>query len=336
MDIKKILIVGLGSIGKRHLKVVRSNFPEISIVALRRNHSDTEEINALGLHDSFTSMDEVLTSKPQVAIITNPSTKHLAVAKILANAGIHLLIEKPISNSTYGVEQLIDICMKKKVVLLTGYNLRYLPSLINFREQIIQNKIGKIFLVQSEVGQYLPSWRPGSDYRKTVSAQKSLGGGVLTELSHEIDYMHWIFGPVKWVKSHVSKQSNLEIDVEDTASLVFGFDKAADSGLIATINMNFIQHDNTRKCKAIGESGTLIWDGISGEVKYFSKEVKDCEIIFSSKPNQLFTYSEQIKYFFSLVAKNGSSFRSQNDGLSSVIIIDAIHKSNTENRTVYL
>jgi predicted dehydrogenase len=336
MNVEKIIIVGLGSIGRRHLTVIRDHFPDICIAALRREYSDSNEINALGLYDSFTSMEEALAFMPQAAIIANPSSKHVAVAKQLANAGIHLLIEKPIANSSHGVKELIDICIKKKVVLLTGYNLRYLPSLIKFREQIKQNKIGKISLVQSEVGQYLPSWRPGSDYRKTVSAQKSLGGGVLTELSHEIDYIHWVFGPIKWVKSHVSKQSDLEIDVEDTASLILGFDKTMDSGLIASLNMNFIQHDNIRQCKAIGENGSLLWDGISGEVKYFSKGGEDWELLFSSKPKKNFTYMTQLKHFFSLVGHSSSSISSWNDGLNHVVTIEAIRKSHIENRTIYL
>ena len=118
---------------------------------------------------------------------------------------------------------LINICQSKKIALMTAYNLRFQPSLQEFRKQIKQQRIGKILSVRVEVGQYLPNWRPESDYRKGVSAQKKLGGGVLLELSHEIDYISWIFGDYKWVKAHISKQSNLEIDVEDTAYLLLGF-----------------------------------------------------------------------------------------------------------------
>ena len=83
---------------------------------------------------------------------------------------------------------------------MTAYNLRFLPSLQAYRERIQFGVIGKVLSVRCEIGQYLPSWRPGSDYRQAVSASRALGGGALLELSHEIDYLRWIFGEVAWVQ----------------------------------------------------------------------------------------------------------------------------------------
>ena len=110
--------------------------------------------------------------------------------------------------------------------------------------------------VRCEISHYLPSWRPECDYRQGVSGRGELSGGALLELSHEIDYLRWIFGEAVWVNATLSRQSRLEIDVEDTAHLVIGF--APDNGgrqLIASVNMDFIRHDNTRLCIAIGEKG---------------------------------------------------------------------------------
>jgi predicted dehydrogenase len=102
---------------------------------------------------------------------------------------------------------------------MVGYNLRFMKSLKKFREILKKNTIGKILSIRSEVGSYLPSWRPDSDYKKSVSAIKKLGGGVLLELSHDIDYLVWLFGNVKWVSSTIHRQSNLKIDTEDTAHI---------------------------------------------------------------------------------------------------------------------
>ena len=202
-----------------------------------------------------------------------------------------------------------------------------------FKEQIKSNKIGKILSIRSEVGQYLPSWRPELDYRDSVSANKDLGGGVLLELSHDIDYISWIFGPIKWVQSYISKQSSLEIDVEDFANILLGFDN---NELTASLNMDFFRHDTTRKCFAIGEKGTLMWDGVNNEVKYFAKGERNWEIIFSSNIDKNYTYLKEIKSLFSAVEAQSSSSINGNDAMQVVVAIEAIKRSSEISTKIYL
>jgi predicted dehydrogenase len=333
--IKTVLIVGLGSIGRRHVGIIRTLFPNINIIVLRHKRCDSGDIRALGLHKCVTSINEALESNPQAAIISNPASKHLEVAKKLASKGINLLIEKPISDSSKGIQELIDICYLNKAILMTGYNLRFLPSLIEFKKQIHSRKIGKIYSIRSEIGQYLPSWRPETDYRNSVSAQRNLGGGTLLELSHEIDYLSWIFGRVGWVKSHVSKQSDLEIDVEDSAYVILGFEEIDGVVLTASLNIDFIRHDTTRKCFAIGERGTLLWDGITGQVKFFEKSSTHWEVLFSSTPDRDFTYMEEVKSFFTSVESNTSPSISGEDGLQIVNIVENIKESSNKDSVIF-
>lgn len=334
--IKTLLVVGLGSSGRRHIRITKNLFPEINIVLLRHKKCEKEDIKALNLFKCVTSIDEAISTNPQAAIIANPASKHIEIAEVLAQKGVHLLIEKPISNSSKGVQKLIDSCKKKNIVLVTAYNLRFLPSLIKFKSLIQDNKIGNIYSVSSEIGQYLPNWRPGLDYRDSVSAKKSLGGGVLLELSHEIDYLSWIFGSIVWVNSHISKQSNLKVDVEDSAKIIMGMKSASQSDLTVSLNMDFIRHDTTRKCSAIGEKGTLLWDGISGNVEYFEKDAKDWKTILSSKPINDYTYEKQIKAFFSSVESNDLSCFSGTEGAKVLSVIEAIKKSSKTGLKVYL
>ncbi len=333
--IKTVLVVGLGSIGRRHVRVIRSLFPDINIIVLRHNKCNDSDIKGLGLHKCVTSIDEVIDLNPQAAIISNPASKHIEIAKILASKGVNLLIEKPISDSSKGVQELIDICYKNKVILMTGYNLRFLPSLIEFKKQVYSVKIGKIYSVRAEIGQYLPSWRPEVDYRKGVSAQKSLGGGVLLELSHEIDYLSWVFGRVNWVKAHVSKQSDLKIDVEDSAYVILGFEEINGATLTASLNIDFIRHDTTRRCFVIGEKGTISWDGIKGEVKFFEKSGKCWKTLFLSKPDRDFTYIEEIKSFFLSIEANIRPSITGEDGLQAVNIVESIKKSSGDNSIIF-
>ena len=334
--IKTVLVVGLGSAGRRHARIIKNLFPAINVVVLRHKKCEKKDIEFLGLYKCVTSIDEAILTNPQAAIIANPAPMHIEVAEELANNGINLLIEKPISDSSEGIKRLLETCNKNDIILMTAYNLRFSPSLIEFKSQIQSNKIGNIYSVRSEIGQYLPSWRPESDYRDTVSANKNLGGGVLLELSHEIDYLSWIFGSIDWVKSHIGKQSTLDIDVEDSVKVILGFKGMNDIELIASLNMDFIRHDNTRRCFAIGEEGTLLWDGIAGKVEYFAEGANDWITIFLSEQGSDYTYEEEIKSFFSSIESNKLPCISGVDGAYSVAVVEAIKKSSKIETVVYL
>ena len=191
--------------------------------------------------------------------------------------------------------------------------------------------------VRTEVGQHLPNWRVGSDYRKTVSAQKILGGGVLLELSHEIDYLLWLFGPVEWVKAHISKQSDLDIDVEDSALIIFGFDKDKDDYQVtASLTMDFIRHDTTRSCTVIGEDGSLKWDGINGSVNFFKKNGTEWKEVYSDRPERNYTYEKEIQHFFQCIKLKEKPLITGEDGKASINIIDAIRLSSQNNMLVNL
>lgn len=334
--INTILVVGLGNIGKRYICILRKQHPAVKLIVLRHKECNDIDIEKFGLTGCVTTVEQALKFKPDAAIIATPATKHIDVALILAKATVPLLIEKPISATSDDVMSLINICQSKKIALMTAYNLRFQPSLQEFRKQIKQQRIGKILSVRVEVGQYLPNWRPESDYRKGVSAQKNLGGGVLLELSHEIDYISWIFGDYKWVKAHISKQSNLEIDVEDSANIVFGIDSDSNNEIVVSLNMDFVRHDNIRQCIAVGDEGSLRWDGIKGEVAWFSKESKEWDVIFLQLTERNYTYEKEIESFFSAIEKEEVISITGEDGLKTVRVIEAIHQSHQSNGMVIL
>lgn len=323
--INRILIVGLGSIGKRHLRLAREQFPNADIRVLR--HQAKNEVHEYS-NGSFSSIEESIAFSPQIAVIASPATFHIATAQALAEAGVHLLIEKPLSASLSGVTQLLETCERQGVVLLTGYNLRFLPSLQHYRDLLGENVIGKILSVRCEIGQYLPSWRPDSDYRQGVSAQRELGGGALLELSHELDYLRWIFGEVEWVKATLSRQSMLEIDVEDTAHLTLGFASALDGfQLIGSVNLDFIRHDTTRLCTAIGEKGSLRWNGLTGEVLLYGADKKEWELMFSHHHHRDDSYMAEWKNFIECVNTQKIPLITGEDGLKVLQIIEAARHS---------
>jgi predicted dehydrogenase len=324
--INRVLIVGLGSIGKRHLRIARELLPIADIRVLR--HQTTNEVPDYS-NGCFSSIQEAISFAPQIAVIASPAPFHISTAQALAETGVHLLIEKPLSDTMIGVKQLLETCKKQDVVLLTGYNLRFLPSLRRYKDLLGEGVVGKILSVRCDTGQYLPSWRPDSDYRQGVSAQRELGGGALLELSHELDYLRWIFGEVEWVQATLSRQSMLEIDVEDTAHLTLGFASAPDGyQLIGAVYLDFIRHDTTRLCTAIGEKGSLRWNGLTGEVLFYGADRKEWELMFSHQHHRDDTYMAEWQDLITCVIDKKSTFVSGEDGFKVLEIIEAARKSS--------
>ncbi len=323
--ISRVLIVGLGSIGKRHLRIARELLPDADIRVLRHQACDSTPEYATGC---FSKLAEAIDFSPQIAVIANPASFHVNVALPLARAGVHLLVEKPLSASLEGVSHLINICGKQTTVLMTGYNLRFLPSLQRFRDMLKQRGLGRVLSVRCEIGQYLPSWRPDADYRQGVSARRELGGGALLELSHELDYLRWIFGEVEWVKANLSRQSSMEINVEDTAHLILGFAPSASGHqLIGTVNLDFVRHDTTRLCTVIGEKGSLRWNGLTGVIELFEAGGKGWQELFSHSHQRDDSYLAEWQNFIECVTKQTTPSITGEDGLKVIQIIEAARHS---------
>lgn len=333
--LERLLIVGMGSIGSRHACLARALLPDAKTAALR--HQYTQQSQDEQTDFTFTTMDEVREFQPQAAIIANPATCHVDIAMDLAKSGTHLLIEKPIAAVPDQVDELVSICKVNEIVLMTGYNLRFLPSLQQFREYLSEHKVGNVLSVRAEVGQYLPDWRPDADYRKSVSAQEKLGGGVLLELSHEIDYLQWLFGDVHWVKAHVARHSQLEIDVEDSAYLLMGLSGIhGNKELVVSLNMDFIRRDATRSCVVIGEEGSLRWNALAGAVEYFPPDGNKWETLCIEATDRDYTYQEELKHFFDCIENHAAPIITGEDGLITLKVVNAAKKSHEQGQIIYI
>ena len=334
-SIKTALIVGLGSIGTRHLKLLREIRSDIRIVVLRHKNSTVDA--SLNIDHVVTNIEDALNYKPDIAIISNPSPLHIDTAIPLAKAGVHLFIEKPISSSTKGIKELISLTKKNNCKLMVCYNLRFSKSLKFFREKILSLSIGKLLSIRAEVGQHLDYWRPHTKYTDGVSAQKKLGGGVLLELSHELDYLSWIFGPIYWVFGYLTKQSDLDIDVEDITHCILGFqDKNTNHDLVANLSMDFIRQDSVRQCYVVGELGTLRWDGINHSVELYSKNQKQWDILYKDQEDRNFSYKEELNHFLECITNDNLPLISAESAFDTLKTIDSIRKSANQRKVIFV
>jgi len=329
MMIERALIAGLGSIGQRHFRLLRARLPDARIMVLR--HSNCDEIID-GVDLCTTSIDKAVLFRPEIAIIAVPSPYHSEIAIALASVYTNLLVEKPIASNIKEAYLLAEVVNSTDIVFQVGYNLRFLKSLQTFRAEILSGRIGRVASVRAEVGQYLPEWRPGSDWRNSVSARADLGGGVLLELSHEFDYLRWIFGEVKDVRGWMGRQGGLGLDVEDTLHAVLQFTEpvpVSAEGVppVALVTLDFIRRDTVRRCVAIGETGTLIWDGVVSKV-LLSRPGDTNRVLFDKQPERDTIYANQLNAFIESVESGAPVASSASDGVAVMEIIEALRRSH--------
>lgn len=310
--------------------------PEAHIIALRRALGErSPAIAGPFIDETVTSLEEAFERKPDVAFVTNPASMHIETGLQLASHDINMMIEKPLSDSMKGVDSLLSLCNQRQLVLMIGYNLRFYPPLQMMKRAIEEGRIGRIMSIKAEVGQYLPDWRPETDYRVSASARSELGGGAVLELSHELDYVRWLVGEVASVSAQLSRVSDLEIDVEDTADINLRFS----NGATGNVHMDMVDRSSTRGCRVIGTTGTLSWNWALHRISLFDKETKawsELEIWGSSGPpsDNNYIYLAESQHFLECARGVAEPIVGGQDGKRVLEIALAAKRSSIERTEV--
>jgi predicted dehydrogenase len=290
---QRILVIGAGSIGRRHAENLTRLGASVSIYDVA-----TEYLRNLCREKGYKpvqDLDEELKKEHyDAALVCTPNHLHISMAQEVVDADIDLFIEKPLSNSYDGVEDLLSAVAKKGLVGMAGFNLRFEPGLLHLKKAIDPERVA---FAQIDAGSHMPSWRPGTDYRKTYSANESMGGGIILDDVHELDYACWLFGYPQAVLCSFGCFGNFEIDVEDTADFHFRYpDK------LVTIHCDYLQKRYTRRCKICYR------DGYSVEWVFGDRVVEyrdDKELLFSYKDrfsvNDL--YLDEMRTFLKCVSE---------------------------------
>jgi len=286
--VNKILIVGYGSIGQKYYKIIIKRYPKIKVAVYTKQN--------IFLKNKIKNFIEILSFDPDLTIFCTPSSKRLEILKVLKKTKTHILFEKPLTNNFKRTKKILE---KKNTIYKVGYNLRQLKILTKFRSLLNNKKIGKIYSYHIEAGQFLPDWRK-RDYFKTVSARKNLGGGVILELSHEIDYAIWLFGKIMKVKSISGKLSNLRIDTEDTSKILLLNENKA----IGSINLDFLTRNKKRFCHVVGSKGELILDFNKKNIKYYNNNSMKWSNIYKNNQEIKETYLSQLNEMMKVIKNN--------------------------------
>lgn len=274
VEIMKILVVGCGSIGERHIR----NLKTLSVDKIIACDTNPERLALIkdkyDIQETYTELQEAMGKGIDAVLVCTPPSTHIPIALEAVDCKAHVFIEKPISNSLDGVDDLIKSAAKNGLIICVGYNFRFHQGLKLVRDKVEREEIGKILYARAEFGQYLPDWRPWQDYRKSYTAKKGLGGGIILDGSHEIDYMRWLLGEIEQIFCFAEKISDLEVETEDVAEILLKFK----SGAMGEIHLDFVRPDYSRTCELIGEEGIITWNFSEKFVRIYSSKTKKWDI----------------------------------------------------------
>jgi predicted dehydrogenase len=342
----KVLLIGLGGVGQRHARNLRTLLPDVDLLAYRvrgYSHVVTPKLQAemgldvekaLGIR-GFSDLNAALAEKPQIAVICNPSSLHVSTAIACVKAGCDVLVEKPLADSLSGVSDLAQAAEETGRIVMVAYQLRFHPCVNQLASTIASGALGHLLSVRVTVGEYLPGWHPYEDYRGSYAARADLGGGVVLTQIHELDYLASIFGVPKRVFAMGGHWSNLEIDVEDTASALLEFSCQGRS-LPVHIHQDYLQSPASRQCEVIGDRGKVIMDlpSLTVSVHPFNGSEPTPYSFPNFDRNQLFI--DEMQHFLACVNERRRPIVDLHDGVTSLRMALAIKRSMTTGTLVSL
>ena len=326
-----IIIAGLGSIGRRHLHNLRALGLQ-DVVLYRTGRGTLPDEDLAGL-PTETDLAVALARRPQAVIISNPTALHLPVALAAAQAGCHLLIEKPVSHSLDGLDQLAAIVQDRELQVLVGFQFRFHPGLCTIKQLVDDGAIGTVVYAHAHWGEYLPGWHPWENYRRSYSARADLGGGVILTLCHPFDYLRWLLGEVQTVSAMAGQLSGLELEVEDTADISLKFE----SGVIGTVHLDYVQRPPSHWLQITGDAGTIRWDNADGDVLCYRVDQGEWEKIPAPPDFERNTmFLDEMRHFLDCIAGRAEPLVTLEDGIRALEIALAAKRSVAEERVIDL
>lgn len=256
----KLLIVGAGSIGERHARVFRQMGVPVALVDSRVDHA-REVADRYGCFSCYASLGEAPSTQFDSTVIATPADTHVQIALACANAGLHLLVEKPLSTALAGTDQLTEECRRKNLTLAVAYVLRFHPTLERVRQICQKGALGRLLSFHSVCHHYLPSSRP--DYKQTYYASVTGGGGVVLDLSHELNYAEWLIGPLRLSSSMLRTVPELDMPGEAIAALSL---TSQEAGIPVQIDLHAADRETRRQCHIAGSQASLTADLLTGDI----------------------------------------------------------------------
>lgn len=249
----RIAVLGCGSIGRRHIRNLFA-LGETNVIGFDPTESATAAARGEVGCIVTNTLDGIWRFGPEIVFVTAPTSHHIPMAIEAANRSCHLFLEKPLSHTLEGADQLLAAVEKRGLITMGACNMRFHPGPETVKRLLERNHIGRILSGRIHTGSYLPHWRPQSDFRQSYSASP-IEGGAIRDCIHEIDLATWYLGDAEVAASVALPADSLKIDVDGLAEILLRHR----SGALSSVHLNFVQRDYSRSCQILGTEGTLYW-----------------------------------------------------------------------------
>lgn len=320
----RLATLGCGSVGRRHIR----NLKVLGVEHLVAFDVSSPVCRAVAQETgaaAVSTLDEVWEFGPDAAIVACPTNLHVELALAAARHNCHLFIEKPLSYSLEGLDELNAEARRRRLVTMVGCNMRFHPGPAKVKELIDRRAVGQVIAARVQTGSYLPKWRPWQDYRQSYSASPRWGGAIL-DCIHEIDLALWYFGGAEVVAAAHLPASPIALETDGLAEILLRHR----SGVLCSVHVNFVQRDYRRCCQVIGSEGTIYWDLGQHRVDLYGPE-GDVTQSFS-EPERFDTnamYVAEMRHFLDAVEGRVDSVNPLEAGRAAVEVALAARRTNS-------
>ncbi|MBP9748725.1 Gfo/Idh/MocA family oxidoreductase [Patescibacteria group bacterium] len=330
----KILVVGGGSIGKRHLgNLAGIGVKHLSIVEPREDRRG-EIAERFGDIAVYASEEEAYAAeKFDGVVVANPTAFHIASGEKAIAHGAHVLMEKAISDREAGVAEFLKRADDAGKLVFVGYTYRFSDTLQRIDQLVRDGALGKVFSSEITFSEWLPGWHPWENSKTWYMGRKELGGGELFDENHTIDFARWIFGEIESVSAFVGRVGDVTLDTDDLSKLIC----VHESGTVTSIHLDALGRKPRKEMWVTGEKGTIYWDSYmtTNRVELYRPEEKRTEIYPSSMVrNDMFV--DQVWHFLELMEKGGTPIVDGWDALKTLKVCTAAIQSSEEGKRVLL
>jgi predicted dehydrogenase len=330
MDAKHILIFGAGSVGKRHARNLAALGCRISCMDVRedRGRELAQEVDAAHFMDESAAL---AAASYDGVVVGSPPHVHVRQSIAALEAGLPVLLEKPIAPDLEGARRLAAAVNGTSAPLLMGYTWRWWPPLRKVRALLSEGVIGPIRHVQFHMSAHLADWHPWERYQDFFMARREMGGGALLDESHWIDLMLWLFGMPARVSGRIEKVSDLEIDSDDNVDLLFAYE----GGPRVSMHLDLYGRPHEKFIRFVGSKGTLYWSADPNEIRIGRGWQQDWETMpYDCERNDMFV--AVAKEFLDVVAGEPSATCTIDDGVRVLEIVETARRASSEGRVITL
>ncbi len=316
------LIIGCGSIGKRHISNLKQISPKSKIDVY---DSQSKLLNKVCKESELNqvlekNLDEI---KYDCVFICTPPSSHIQLTKRAIKTGSNVFIEKPVSSNPKEISSLLRLEKKKNILIFVGYNLRFHKSINLIKKIIDSKKFGNPLHVSAYFGSFLPDWRSNQDYSKNYTAISKLGGGIIHDGSHELDYLRYFFGNPKFIQANYKKTKFLKSDTEAIADIILEFN----NDLLGTIHLDYLRRQYKRTVEILFEYGIIEWSLTESKIKSYNAKSKKWKIIkIPNDVNEM--YVDELKHVLLCIKnKTPSKIINLKNGVDTFLISEFIKKA---------